>query len=87
MRKMRSRAALTAPKKRSAARRLAEEGPEGIRYLYRLKEAPPPPSSHARAVAAKQGVSLEALLASLGSRGLDMRPEDAGWDRVRRGAV
>ncbi len=65
----------------------AEEGPEGIRYLYRLKEAPPPPSSHARAVAAKQGVSLEALLTALGSRGLDMRPEDAGWDRVRRGAV
>ena len=64
-----------------------EEGPEGIRYLYRLKEAPPPPSSHARAVAAKQGVSLEALLASLGSRGLDMRPEDAGWNRVRRGAI
>ncbi len=65
----------------------AAEEPEGIRYLYRLKEAPPPPSSHARAVAAKQGVSLEALLASLSSRGLDMRPEDAGWDRVRRGAV
>ncbi len=64
-----------------------EEGPEGLRYLYRLKEAPPPPSSHARAVAAKQGVSLEALVAALWERGLDMRPEDPGWDRVRRGAV
>ncbi len=64
-----------------------EEGPEGLRYLYRLKEAPPPPSSYARAVAAKQGVSLEALLPALGGRGLDMRPEDPGWERIRRGAI
>ena len=31
--------------------------------------------------------ALEAMLAKLGERGLDMRAGDAGWDRVRRGAV
>lgn len=65
----------------------ARETPEGLRYLYRLEEAPPPPSSHARAVVAEKGVRLEDMVASLAGRGLDMRPGDPGWERVRRGAV
>ena len=64
-----------------------EEGPEGIRYLYRLREAPPPPSSHARAVVAAKGVTLEAMVEALSRRGLDMRAGDPGWDKVRQGAV
>ena len=65
----------------------ARETPVGLRYLYRLEEAPPPPSSHARAVVAEKGVRLEDMVASLAGRGLDMRPGDPGWERVRRGAV
>ena len=65
----------------------AEEGPEGIRYLYRLTEAPPPPSSHARAVVAEKGLRLEDMLSGLGSRGLDMRPDDPGWARIRQGVL
>ncbi len=65
----------------------AEEGPEGIRYLYKLTQAPPPPSSHARAVAAEKGLRLEDMLAGLESRGLDVRPEDPGWALLRRGLL
>lgn len=62
-----------------------EEGPEGVRYLYRLTAAPPPPSSHARAVVAARGVSLSAMLRRLGDLGVDVRPEHPGWDAVRKG--
>ncbi len=65
----------------------ARETPEGLRYLYRLEEAPPPPSSHARAVVAEKGVRLEDMVAALAGRGLDMRPGDPGWERVRLGTV
>ena len=65
----------------------AEETAEGLRYLYKLKEAPPPPSSHARAVVAAKGVTLEAMMAGLSRRGLDMRTGDPGWETIRRGAV
>ena len=65
----------------------AEEEPEGIRYLYKLTEAPPPPSSHARAVVAEKGLRLEDMLAGLESRGLDMRPDDPGWARIRQGVL
>lgn len=65
----------------------AEEASEGLRYLYKLKEAPPPPSSHARAVVAAKGVTLEAMVAALDARGLDMRAGDPGWETIRRGAV
>ena len=65
----------------------AEETESGLRYLYKLKEAPPPPSSHARAVVAAKGVTLEAMVAALSQRGLDMRSGDPGWDKIRRGAV
>ena len=65
----------------------SEETSEGLRYLYKLKEAPPPPSSHARAVVAAKGVTLEAMVEALSRRGLDMRADDPGWDRIRRGAV
>ena len=65
----------------------AEETPEGLRYLYKLKEAPPPPSSHARAVIAAKGGTLEAMVEALSERGLDMRAGDPGWDTVRQGAV
>ncbi len=64
-----------------------EAGPEGPRYLYRLEEAPPPPSSHARAVAAQKGVTLEGMLAGLEARGLDVRPEDPGWAKLRQGIL
>lgn len=65
----------------------AEETPEGLRYLYRLQEAPPPPSSHARAVVAGKGVSLEAMLEKLAEHGIDARPADPGWERIRRGVL
>jgi DNA mismatch repair ATPase MutS len=65
----------------------SEEADGGIRYLYKLKEAPPPPSSHARAVVAAKGVTLEAMVAGLRARGLDMRADDPGWDKIRRGVV
>ena len=65
----------------------AEETEEGLRYLYKLKEAPPPPSSHARAVVAAKGVTLEAMVAGLSQRGLDMRMDAPGWEKIRRGAV
>ena len=65
----------------------SEEADGGIRYLYKLKEAPPPPSSHARAVVAAKGVTLEAMVAGLKARGLDMRADDPGWDKIRRGVV
>ena len=61
-----------------------EESPEGLTYLYRLGEAPPPPSSHARAVIAAKGLLLEDMLAGLSARGLDVRPGDPGWTRLRR---
>jgi len=60
-----------------------QETPAGLRYLYKLKESAPPPSSHARAVVAAKGVSLSAMLASLTERGLDMRAGDPGWERIR----
>lgn len=65
----------------------AKETPEGVQYLYRLEEAPPPPSSHARAVAAAQGLRLEDMLAGLAARGIDVRPEDPCWDRIRNGVI
>ncbi len=65
----------------------SEETPDGLRYLYKLKEAPPPPSSHARAVVAARGVTLEAMVEALSKRGLDMRAGDPGWETVRQGAV
>lgn len=65
----------------------SEETEDGLRYLYKLKEAPPPPSSHARAVVAAKGVTLEAMVEALSRRGLDMRAGDPGWDKVRQGAV
>ena len=65
----------------------ALETPEGIQYLYKLKEAPPPPSSHARAVVAEKGLRLEDMLSGLSARGLDVRPSDPGWDRIRRGVL
>ena len=64
-----------------------EAGPEGPRYLYRLEEAPPPPSSHARAVAARKGVTLEGMLSGLEARGLDVRPGDPGWAKLRQGIL
>ena len=64
-----------------------ETGPEGPRYLYRLEEAPPPPSSHARAVAAQKGVTLEGMLAGLEARGLDVRSGDPGWTKLRQGVL
>ena len=64
-----------------------ETGPEGPRYLYRLEEAPPPPSSHARAVAAQKGVTLEGMLAGLEARGLDVRPADPGWTKLKQGVL
>ena len=65
----------------------ALETPTGVQYLYKLEEAPPPPSSHARAVVAEKGLRLEDMLSSLSAKGLDVRPEDPGWDRIRRGAL
>ena len=65
----------------------ALETHEGIQYLYKLEEAPPPPSSHARAVVAEKGLRLEDMLAGLRDRGLDVRPEDPGWERIRRGVL
>ena len=64
-----------------------ETTPEGLHYLYRLEEAPPPPSSHARAVVAEKGLLLEDMLSGLNARGLDMRPADPGWERIRRGVL
>ncbi len=65
----------------------AKESPEGIHYLYKLTEAPPPPSSHARAVVAEKGLRLEDMLSGLNARGLDMRPDDPGWAKIRRGVL
>ncbi len=65
----------------------AVETPEGIRYLYKLEEAPPPPSSHARAVVAEKGLRLADMLSGLSSRGLDVRPSDPGWTRIRHGVL
>ena len=66
---------------------IALETPEGMQYLYKLEEAPPPPSSHARAVVAAKGLRLEDMLSGLSARGLDVRPADPGWDRIRRGIL
>ena len=65
----------------------AEERPEGIRYLYKLKETPPPPSSHARAVVAEKGLRLEDMLSGLHARGLDVRPDDPGWAKIQGGIL
>ena len=65
----------------------ALETPEGIQYLYKLEEAPPPPSSHARAVVAEKGLRLEDMLSGLSARGLDVRPSEPGWDRIRHGIL
>ncbi|MBR5702557.1 MAG: hypothetical protein IKX47_08815, partial [Oscillospiraceae bacterium] len=65
----------------------ALEMPDGIQYLYKLEEAPPPISSHARAVVAEKGLRLEDMLSGLNARGLDVRPEDPGWDRIRHGVL
>lgn len=65
----------------------ALETPEGVQYLYKLEEAPPPPSSHARAVVAEKGLRLEDMLSGLNARGLDVRPGAPGWDRIRRGVL
>ncbi len=65
----------------------ALETPAGIQYLYKLEEAPPPPSSHARAVVAEKGLRLENMLSGLHTRGLDVRPEDPGWEQIRRGIL
>ncbi len=65
----------------------ARETPEGVQYLYKLEEAPPLPSSHARAVVAEKGLRLEDMLSGLSARGLDVRPQDPGWDRIRRGVL
>lgn len=62
-----------------------EEGPQGLRYLYKLREAPPPPSSHARAVVAARGVTLHNMLSRLHELGVGVQPEHPGWDAVRRG--
>ena len=64
-----------------------EETPDGVHYLYKLKEAPPPPSSHAHAVVAEKGLRLEDMLAGLQSRGLDMRPDASGWALIRNGII
>ena len=64
-----------------------EEKPNGVEYLYRLKAAPPPPSSHARAVIAAKGVTLENMLRVLGEKGVDMRPDADAWTRLRQGTV
>ncbi len=63
----------------------AETGAEGIRYLYQLREAPPPPDSHARAVAAKAGVSLPEMLKQLQERGLDVHMDGQEWQKVGMG--
>ena len=64
-----------------------EDTPDGVHYLYKLKEAPPPPSSHAHAVVAEKGLRLEDMLAGLQSRGLDMRPDASGWALIRNGII
>jgi hypothetical protein len=55
-----------------------------ISYLYKLKEAPPQRSSHARAVVGKLGVTLDSMLERLDSLGLDIRPQDTAWKRLRK---
>ena len=64
-----------------------EERLGGVEYLYRLKAAPPPPSSHARAVIAAKGVTLENMLRVLNEKGVDMRPNADAWPALRSGAV
>lgn len=59
----------------------------GLDYLYKLVEAPPPPSSHARAVVAKKGVTLDAMLARMTALGVDVRPDAPGWAQLRRGLL
>jgi DNA mismatch repair ATPase MutS len=55
-----------------------------ISYLYKLKEAPPQRSSHARAVVGKLGVTLDSMLERLDSLGLDIRPQDTAWKSLER---
>jgi hypothetical protein len=55
-----------------------------ISYLYRLIEAPPQRSSHARAVVGRLGVTLDDMLERLSKLGLDIRPDDKGWEKLRR---
>ena len=64
-----------------------DETPDGVEYLYRLKDAPPPPSSHARAVIAEKGVTLENMLRILGEKGVDMRPDSGAWTKLRNGTL
>ncbi len=64
-----------------------EEKTDGVEYLYKLKAAPPPPSSHARAVIAAKGVTLENMLRVLSEKGADMRPDNDAWASLRHGTV
>ena len=64
-----------------------QETPAGLRYLYHLEEAPPPPSSHARAVVSENGLRLDDLLNALNARGLDIRPSEPGWALIRKGVL
>jgi uncharacterized protein (DUF2344 family) len=60
------------------------ESDGSVAYLYKLTEAPPMKSSHARAVVGRLGVTLDAMLERLDGLGLDIRPDDPAWDRLRR---
>ncbi len=64
-----------------------DEQADGVQYLYHLQEAPPPPSSHARAVIAQKGVTLEKMLAVLEGRGIDTRVKDEAWSVLRSGRI
>ena len=61
-----------------------KENDGSISYLYKLKEAPPQRSSHARAVVGKLGITLDNMLERLNGLGLDIRPYDSGWDKLRK---
>lgn len=58
-----------------------------ITYLYKLIEAPPMMSSHARAVMESMGVTLDNMINRMNGLGMDMKPDDPSWDVLRRGEV
>jgi uncharacterized protein (DUF2344 family) len=60
------------------------ESDGSVSYLYKLTEAPPMKSSHARAVVGRLGVTLDAMLERLNGLGLDIKPDDPAWNTLRR---
>lgn len=58
---------------------------ENLRFRYRLKEAPPPPSGYARAVVSAHGVSLAKMLEQLRDNGIPVDSGLPGWERLQEG--